>query len=92
MPAASTARAPFLATVSARACNCRQAPKELGRAQRMEKALKLIEGYWNVYLAFFGDQVVWLDFLVVDTRTGRVVWRNGRQTLTQEETLDHDQK
>jgi hypothetical protein len=54
----------------------------IGRTQQLEKAVRVISGYWNVYLGFFGDQLVWLHFQVTDTRTGRVVWRNGRYTNT----------
>lgn len=77
---AGIARAPYILTVAARTCSCNLAPKELGRKQQLDKAVKAIEGYWNVYLAFFGEQVPWLDFLVVDVRDGRIVWRNGRPT------------
>jgi hypothetical protein len=81
-------RAPYLMTVHARVCRCRQAPKELGRARTIERAEAAIGGYWNVYLGFFGDQVVWLNFQIVDLRDGQVVWRNGRRTRTEERTLD----
>jgi len=52
------------------------------RTQQLEKAVRVISGYWNVYLGFFGDQLVWLHFQITDTRTGRVVWHNGRITNT----------
>lgn len=85
---AGLARAPFLMTVTARVCQCQQAPKVLGNARTIERAEAVIGGYWNVYLGFFGDQVVWLDFQIVDLRDGQVVWRNGRRTRTEERTLD----
>lgn len=80
-------RAPFLMTVAARVCQCQHAPKELGRSRTLERAVTVIGGYWNVYLAFFGEQVVWLDFQVIDLRDGRLVWHNGRHTRTEEGTL-----
>jgi len=54
----------------------------LGRAQKLESAIRLIEGYWNVYLAFFGEQMVWLHFQITDVRDGRVIWHNGRVSNT----------
>lgn len=84
---AGLARTPFLLTVTARACRCNQAPKELGRAQKYERALSKMEGYWNVYLGFFGDQIVWLNFQIIDLRDGRVCWRNGRSTSEEAKTL-----
>jgi hypothetical protein len=75
---AGIVRAPFLMTVEARVCRCRLAPKELGARRSLDKAVAEISGYWNVYLGFFGDQVPWLDFTVVDIRDGQVMWRNGR--------------
>lgn len=35
-------------------------------------------GYWNIYVTFFGDQTFWLEFIVVDVRDGRIVWKNGQ--------------
>lgn len=72
-------------TIHARTCHCDQAPMRLGRTAELAKAVRVISGYWNVYLAFFGDQLVWLHFQVTDIHTGRVVWHNGRATLAQEE-------
>lgn len=78
--------APFLVTVMPRVCACERmrnvtvAPgKELSRHRSYDRAVLVADGYWNVYLAFFGDQVYWLEFAIVDTRDGRLLWRNGRQ-------------
>lgn len=73
-------RAPFLGTVEAKVCGCKQAPKELFTARSLERAIANITGYWSIYLTFFGDQIVWLEFTIVDTRDGVVMWRNGRPT------------
>lgn len=73
---------PFEVTIHARVCSCAKPPLIVGRAQRLETAVRMISGYWNVYLGFFGDQLVWLHFQVTDMRTGRVVWHNGRTTNT----------
>lgn len=77
--AASISRTPFLVTVAPRVCACRLPPKELGRRRNADRAIADVSGYWNVYLAFFGEQQIWLDWLVTDLRDGRVIWRNGRQ-------------
>lgn len=75
---------PFLIGVAPRVCSCKLPAKELGMFKRPQKAIAEISGYWNVYVGFFGDQMMWLDFTVTDVRDGRVVWKNGRQ-LTEED-------
>ena len=75
---AGIALRPFLVSVAPRVCSCNLPPRDLGRYKRAEKAIAEIGGYWNVYVGFFGDQQMWLDFLVTDLRSGRIVWRNGR--------------
>lgn len=77
---AGIARTPYLVSVAPRVCSCNWAPKELGRFRKLDRALSTVEGYWNVYLAFFGDQQIWLNWTVVDLRDGRILWRNGRRT------------
>lgn len=81
---AGIARTPYVATVVARVCRCRQTPMELGTFRTLDKAQRVIEGYWAVYIGFFGDQMMWLDWSIVDCRDGRLMWRNGRQ-LSEEE-------
>ena len=73
---------PYVMTITPRVCDCQREPLLLGRAQTLAKAVTVISGYWNVYLAFYGDQVLWLNFQVVDRRDGLVTWRNGRYTNT----------
>lgn len=86
---AATARgimhSPYLLRAYMHVCACGKAVNELGTASTMDKALRRIEGYWNVYLAFFGDQAVVFHFDVVDRRDGVIVWRDGRQLRTEEE-------
>jgi hypothetical protein len=77
--AARVGTTPYLVTVSVRLCGCRPPWRELSTRKHLADALRDAEGYWNVYLAFFGDQQVWLEWLVVDQRDGMIVWRNGRQ-------------
>lgn len=70
----------YLVTIHARVCACQQAPFVIGRTANLDRAVKVISGYWAVYLGFFGDQLVWLAFQITNTETGRVEWRNGRLT------------
>ncbi len=77
--ARASARAPFLCEVRPRVCGCRQPAKDLGARQTLERAETVIGGYWNVYLAFFGDQMIWLDWTVTDVRDGRLWWHNGHR-------------
>src|SRR5258706_9209380 len=88
---AGIAAAPYMATVGARVCTCVSPTKELGRSRDLPRAITRIAGYWNVYLAFYGDQIVWLNFDVIDLRDGTVVWRNGRHTNKEDGQLDHKQ-
>lgn len=67
-------------TIHARVCSCNKPPFVIGRTQKLETAVRTISGYWNVYLGFFGDQLVWLHFQITDISDGRVVWHNGRAT------------
>ena len=68
---------PFIGTVEAKVCHCDHAPKELFTAKTQESAVRRIAPYWDVYLQFYGDQIVWLNFDIIDTRDGVIVWRNG---------------
>jgi hypothetical protein len=76
--AAGISRNPYLFAVAPRVCMCTLPPRELGRFRKIERALTDARGYWNVYLAFFGEQQIWLDWYVTDLRDGRIIWRNGR--------------
>jgi hypothetical protein len=80
MPATSAGmgRVPYEASVALRVCGCAQPPKVLGTGRDLARIIKVADGYWTVYLAFFGDQQVWLEWLVTDIRDGRIMWRNGR--------------
>lgn len=75
---------PFLASVAPRVCRCNLQAKELSVHKLPKTAIRTIEGYWAVYVGFFGDQTMWLDFMVTDTRDGKVIWKNGR-LLTEED-------
>lgn len=75
---------PFLVSVAPRVCRCHMQAKELSVHKLPKAAVRTIEGYWNVYVGFFGDQTMWLDFMVTDTRDGKVIWKNGR-LLTEED-------
>lgn len=87
MPATSRGitHSPYLLRAYAHVCTCAKAVNELGTASTLDKALKRIGGYWNVYIGFFGDQSIVFHFDVVDRRDGVVVWRDGRLLRTEEE-------
>lgn len=79
----------YEATISARVCACTQAPTSYGRSADLDRLIARFRGYYNVYLAFFGDQLVWLNFDIADVHTGQIVWRNGRLTTGSDHgTLD----
>jgi hypothetical protein len=83
---AGIGRAPYEASVSLRVCSCGSAPKVLGVGRDLDRVIRVADGYWTVYLTFFGDQLVWLEWIVTDVRDGRIMWRNGRRIT--EETTD----
>lgn len=68
----------FLVTVSPRVCKCVLPAKELFQTPKLANAIKVADGYYQLFLDFFGEQAPWLEFTVVDTRDGQVMWRNGR--------------
>ena len=78
----------YVVTIEARVCGCTGPSNIFGRFRRLDRAVKLVTGYWSVYLAFYGDQLVWLHFLITDLRDGRVVWRNGQLLTTKEGIID----
>jgi hypothetical protein len=77
---AGVGRAPFVVTVAPRTCQCALPARELFKSGNRDRAIANATGYWCVYLAFFGEQLIWLDWLVTDIRDGRIIWRNGRHT------------
>ena len=79
-----TGRYPFVAEIRARTCKCRQAPLNVGAFKTLDRALVEVGGYWSIYLAFFGDQQVWLEFTVTDLRDGALKWRDGHHIREEE--------
>lgn len=73
-----TAATVFELTVEAKVCSCPTPPMPLAMARKLDRILPVAEGYWTVYLNFWGDQMVWVLFTITDVRDGTVVWRNGR--------------
>lgn len=73
-------RFPYQLTVHLMACPCDGPVKELNKARRLSRLVPDAEGFWNVYLAFFGDKVQLVSFVIVDVRDGQIMWRNGRLT------------
>lgn len=79
---------PFQVGVTPRVCDCNLPIKELSCHKNMEKAIETIQGYWNVYVGFFGEQTFWLHFVVTDLRDGTIVWRNGRREKEEENAAE----
>lgn len=68
---------PYELTVHADVCTCGSHPKVLGHFRSLDRAVKIAEGYWNVYFGFWGDQTIWIRFELTDMRDGQLMWRNG---------------
>lgn len=66
-------------TITPRVCACPGKPTVFATGRNLDRLIARADGYWNVFLGFFGDQVIWLSFDIIDVRDGRLVWRNGRQ-------------
>lgn len=77
---AGIARSPYLLTVRPRACRCVLPAHELGVFRDWERATQRADGYWALYVGFYGDYELILWFEIVDRRTGEVLWRNGKPT------------
>lgn len=77
MTSAGIARAPYEIRAIARVCRCTLPAQSYGTARILDRAIERAAGYWNVMVAFYGDQVLWLHWEVVDLRDGTVVWRDG---------------
>ena len=75
-----TAATVYELTVEAKVCNCPGPPTVLWTGRILDRGVSVADGYWALYLAFWGDQIVWLWFTITDIRDGQVVWRNGRPT------------
>ncbi len=74
------ARAPYHLYARARVCRCVLPPQPFGTFRTLPRAVDVATGYWNVMVAFYGDQIFWLHWDVVDIRDGVVVWSDGRLT------------
>lgn len=75
-------------TIHTKTCECPQTPKVFATARVLDRLIPKADGYWNVWLGFFGDQAVWIIMQIVDRRDGTVIWRNGRLT----EGVSHGKK
>lgn len=71
---------PYVFTIEPRVCGCQQEPTVFKTGKTLEAVEVAAQAYWNVWLGFFGDQLQWLVFTIVDTRDGAVWWRNDRRT------------
>ena len=69
----------YVLTIAPRVCACQTPAPVFATGRNLDRIITVATGYWSVWDGFFGDQQLWLEFLVIDTRDGRVVWRNGRR-------------
>ena len=72
-----TANAPLIFTITPRVCDCPGHPTVFATGRKRERIESVAAGYWRLFVDFFGDQLVWLHFEVIDTRDGQLLWRNG---------------
>lgn len=70
--------ATFEMTITPVVCKCVLPPQVFLSGRIFDRVVARAEPYWFAYLAFYGDQVSWLRFEIVDTRDGRILWRNGQ--------------
>lgn len=68
----------FVVLASPCVCSCDNPKKQLYTARKLDSAIAVASGHWNLYVTFYGDQTHWLDIIVVDSRDGVIEWRNGR--------------
>ena len=67
----------FIAYAESHSCKCETPRTILFTSRSHSKAVATANAHWCVYVAFYGDLVHWHDIIVVDTRDGVIVWRNG---------------
>lgn len=72
---------PYHLLASLKLCQCTGPEEMLGRYKRLDRAEANGNGYWALYVGFFGSQRYLITFSIVDTRDGIVLWRNGRRTV-----------
>ena len=77
-------QAVYLLQVTARVCNCSLPSRELFQSRKLLNVEQRAEGYWSLFVTFFGDMFPFLQFVIVDTRDGTMLWRNGRRLVKEE--------
>lgn len=80
MTTGATATIFYAVEVTLVACRCDGPVTQLGRTKRYDRAVTMADGYWAVYLGFFGHLTHLVNFSIVDMRDGVLLWRNGRHT------------
>lgn len=68
----------FIVYVEPNICQCDHPRAKLFTSTSKAKAEQLASAHWSIYVTFYGHLTHWLDIIVVDTRDGVMVWRNGR--------------
>lgn len=68
----------FIVYVESPVCNCEAPRKVLSTHKVLERAIPVAQAHWSLYVTFYGELTHWFDIIIVDTRDGVMVWRNGR--------------
>lgn len=67
----------FIVSIEMRACKCEAPRAILFTSRSRDRAIAIAGGHWSLYVTFYGEMVNWHDVIVVDTRDGVIIWRNG---------------
>ena len=81
---AQQGRAPYHLLVSLSACRCDLSPQTMGTARDVDRLVPAAQGYWDLYVAFWGHLPRLLSVSIVDVRDGAVMWRNGKSLLQED--------
>jgi hypothetical protein len=71
---------PYHLYARAQVCACVLPAQPYGRFRDLNRAITHATGYLAVHNGFYGTQVPWLHWEIIDVRTGQVVWRDGQPT------------
>lgn len=69
--------ATFVFTITLAVCQCPATPVPYYSSHVPDRCVDRAVSYWSLYQAFFWHGREWVRFEVIDTRDGRVIWRNG---------------
>lgn len=59
-------------------CKCDAPKAQLSVHRKLDRAVKVAEAHYALYLTFYGEYSHWLDIIIVNTSDGVMEWRNGK--------------